>query len=285
MSFPGYAIAADDTAVWVYNGESGNVIRVDPKTNRVVATIFVGLGCTPGVMCGNVVIDQGAVWVASGAASQVTRIDPQTNRVVDTISLGQNSGPTVAVTPGVVWVSSFTYNSLVRFDPRSKQVVTALSNQEGAGALSFGAGSLWMCDVHGAPNGLVRIDPTTNRVKAQIDVSHNEALDALTLVALDKVVWVEASNGSILELERIDPATNTVSASALVPGTAWSGFAADDQGVWGVDGYAGVIRFNPQNGQVEGILALTNAGGIAVGAGSVWVAKSDGTLLRITPAA
>jgi len=119
----------------------------------------------------------------------------------------------------------------MRLGSRSHQVVTALSNQQGAGALSFGAGSLWMCAVHGAPNGLVRIDPTSNRIKAQIDVSYNEGLEALTLVALDHAVWVEASNGSTTELERIDPATNTVSASAQVPGTAWSGFAADDQGV------------------------------------------------------
>jgi YVTN family beta-propeller protein len=37
-------LAADDTAVWVHNGGAGTLVRVDPKTNAVVATIPVGHG-------------------------------------------------------------------------------------------------------------------------------------------------------------------------------------------------------------------------------------------------
>src|SRR5262249_36235813 len=35
------ALAADDTAVWVHNGGAGTLVRVDPRTNAVVATIPV----------------------------------------------------------------------------------------------------------------------------------------------------------------------------------------------------------------------------------------------------
>src|SRR5215472_19309037 len=31
-----YGMAADSTAVWVYNGETGNLFRIDPKTNLMV---------------------------------------------------------------------------------------------------------------------------------------------------------------------------------------------------------------------------------------------------------
>src|ERR1051326_3540145 len=34
-------LAADDTAVWIDNGGAGVLVRVDPKTNAVVATITV----------------------------------------------------------------------------------------------------------------------------------------------------------------------------------------------------------------------------------------------------
>src|SRR5215471_4307772 len=63
QQYDGYGIAADSTAVWVYNGETGNLFRIDPKTNQIVATIPVGLGCAPHANCGQVALGQGAVWV------------------------------------------------------------------------------------------------------------------------------------------------------------------------------------------------------------------------------
>jgi YVTN family beta-propeller protein len=278
--YDSFGIAADDTAVWVYNGESGKVIRVDPKTNQVVATIAVGQGCTRGVMCGYVAIGQGAVWVSSGSAGTVTRIDPQTNQVVATLSFGPQAGPSVSVSPGAVWVANFNLNSLSRIDPLTNRVVATLPDQPGAGATSFGAGSLWMCTVHGDADGLVRIDPATNKVEAQLDVSLGQGLEGFQVVALAQAVWVVASDGTTTALEQIDPATNTVKASAQVPGIV---LAANEQGVWG--GGEDLIRFNPHTAQVEGRMALKDGAGLAVGAGSIWVAKSDGTLLRITPTA
>jgi YVTN family beta-propeller protein len=273
-----YGIAADDTAVWVYNGESGKVIRIDPKTNRVVATIAVEAGCAPGAPCGTVAIGQGAVWVGSGAGGTVSRIDPQTNQVVALLPYGAS----VCVSPGAVWVANFFLNALIRVDPLTNRAVATLSNQPGAGAVSFGAGSVWLVNLHTTANSLTRIDPATNQVQQQIDVTTSQGLEAFQVVALDQAVWVVASDGSTTTaLERIDPATNAVSVSVEVPGI-W--LAANEQGVWGL-AEAGLIRFNPQTAQVEGRLALTDGVGIAVGAGSVWVAKDDGTLLRITPAA
>src|SRR5262249_37922487 len=55
----GYGIAASDTAVWVLNGNTGNVLRIDPRTNTLVATIPVAQGG------GSIALGQGAVWVAS----------------------------------------------------------------------------------------------------------------------------------------------------------------------------------------------------------------------------
>jgi hypothetical protein len=175
-------------------------------------------------------------------------------------------------------------DSLSRIDPRTNQVVATLADQPGAGEVSFGSGSLWLCNVHDTSNGLVRIDPATNRVQAQIDVSGNQGLQCLTVVALTQVVWVEASDGTTTELERINPATNRVSIAAQVPGTSWAGFATNEQGVWGLDLHEGLIRFNPQTAQAAGQLTVTGGSGVAVGAGAVWVGTSDGTLLRITPA-
>jgi streptogramin lyase len=287
--YDGYRVAADNTAVWVYNPDTGDLLRIDPTTNQIVATIAVGPGCDVG--CGAVAIGQGAVWVAADGASKVVRIDPQTNKIVATIPITPNKGLQVFVTPGAVWVTDFLANTIFRIDPATNKVVSTLTNQQGANGVAFSAGSLWLCNAHASPTVLVRLNPTTMQVQAQIDLTvQGQFLNCAGMIALAQAVWVGAvagppSNGTTAELERINPTTNQVDATAPIPGANNTGFAADAQGVWLLDFQMGLIQFNPQTAQVARRLALTGGVGMALGAGAVWVAKGDGTLLRITPTA
>ena len=284
----GYGMAADSTAVWVYNGETGNLFRIDPKTNQIVATISVGLGCPPHAPCGQVAIGQGAVWVMAGAASKLVRVDPQTNQIVATIPfpVAQNPSLNVYVTPGAVWVTDYYDNTIFRLDPQTNKIASVLTPIAGPTGVAFAAGSLWECEAHNTAHGLTRLDLATMQVQAQIDVSVNgQYIYCVGLIALDQSVWVVATDSQNSLLERIDPTTNKVAGTAPIPGTQGAGFAADAQGAWTLDGQGGLTRFDPQSGKLVGQLALTGGLGVAVGAGAVWVAKSDGTLLRITPAA
>jgi YVTN family beta-propeller protein len=140
-----YGMAADDTAVWVHNSAQGTVVRIDPKTNKLVATIPVGQGL------GDVVLGPGAVWVATRDDKTVSRIDPATNRVVATIKLPAQAG-FMAVSQGAVWVASKENDTLWKIDPRTNQVVATILVPAGPAWMSFSAGSLWICihDVSGA---------------------------------------------------------------------------------------------------------------------------------------
>jgi virginiamycin B lyase len=62
--------------------ENNLVTRVDPRTNRQVATIPVGPG--PRFLA----VDEGAVWMLNQGDGSVSRIDPRTNRVVATVAEG-----------------------------------------------------------------------------------------------------------------------------------------------------------------------------------------------------
>ncbi|MGI9184816.1 MAG: hypothetical protein ACR2GZ_07615 [Solirubrobacteraceae bacterium] len=65
-------------SVWVTAGRGdGSVYRIDPATDRVVATIHVG-GSVSGIAVG-----AGRVWVSRAAQGpgDVIRIDPHPNRV------------------------------------------------------------------------------------------------------------------------------------------------------------------------------------------------------------
>jgi YVTN family beta-propeller protein len=279
--FAAYGIAADDTAVWVHNGDTGTLLRIDPKTNALVATIPVGLGP------GGVAIGEGAVWVAGPASAILSRIDPQTNKVVAIIPLALNNEASVAVSPGAVWVTDAYNSSLVRIDPRTNQVVATIPNQLGPTDLSFGAGSAWLSNRHDTSKGLERLDPQTNQVQARIDVGSDHGLACTAVVALAQTVWtvdLVLGDGSSVVLKRIDPATNTIVAAIPVPGVVPFHFAADEQVVWVWGPDAGLLRIDAHTNRVVGELAMKGGAGVALGAGSVWFAKSDGTLLRITPA-
>src|SRR6266536_1542585 len=127
------AVAAERNAVWAAHGCA--VSRVDPHTNRVVATLaLVGVGAP-------VVTDVGVwaecCWTGINTAhptGSLVRVDPASNRVVATIripgGLGglPHEGPAgeagdVLVGPDAVWVSNPASGQVLRVDPaRNRQV-------------------------------------------------------------------------------------------------------------------------------------------------------------------
>ena len=71
-------MASSDGAVWQTDFDSDTLLRIDPATNTVAATIPLGQDAAPE---GVAVVD-GAVWVAEHHQGTVVRIDPATDRVV-----------------------------------------------------------------------------------------------------------------------------------------------------------------------------------------------------------
>jgi hypothetical protein len=91
------AIGAD--YVWVLNGNTGTVTRVDPNMNVVAATVGrVSMNAT------KIAAGADAVWIADNADFTLLRIDPTTNRIVRRIALG---GRPTALVAGRdrVWVA------------------------------------------------------------------------------------------------------------------------------------------------------------------------------------
>ncbi len=287
-----YGMAANDDAVWVYNGDTGMLLRIDPHTNTMVARIQVGHGE------GGVSIGQGAVWVASPSEGTVSRIDPQTNTVVATIKLEHQANTVVAITtsPGAVWVTELQSDTLIRIDPQTNTVVARLTPDHlgstavhGPIGVSFGAGSVWLCEYLNNIYGLTRLDPQSNQVQAQITLvaeTTNWMSACNAVVALDQAVWAvssidDAPDSSVLI--HIDPATNAVIARIGVRADPYH-FAADGRGVWVISPQEGLSRIDPRTNHEVGNMALPGAAGVAIGAGAVWIADGQtGTLLRITP--
>jgi hypothetical protein len=76
-----FSVVASHSDVWVtrVTGPLGELVRVDPHSNRVVARIPMGGGPD------SVVATLGSVWVANSSPASLMRIRPETNRVVATL--------------------------------------------------------------------------------------------------------------------------------------------------------------------------------------------------------
>jgi virginiamycin B lyase len=107
-------VAIGEGGVWVLNGD-GTVTRVDPKTNKVAATITVG-GETAG---GDIAAAAGSVWVSLPGAP-IVRIDPRTNRAVQRFT-GEGGGA-ILVAHGSLWVAAAPQTTW-RIDPRLVEAV------------------------------------------------------------------------------------------------------------------------------------------------------------------
>ena len=70
--------------MWVANVDAGTITRVDPETNKVIAT-FAG-----GLFNEGLVAKDDRVWLAITGMNQVAPIDVATNTVGEPVTVGQS---------------------------------------------------------------------------------------------------------------------------------------------------------------------------------------------------
>jgi YVTN family beta-propeller protein len=179
------------------------------------------------------------------APNTVVRIDPQSGDVVGGVTVG-TTPMSVAFGHGTVWVANFDARTIQRIDPKTNQAGPAFGGlKTNPTGLAVGGGFAW---VTSSISGTVwKIDPSTNLVQP-IDFG----------VGVKGVAYGESS---------------TVSAVGLTPGA-----------VWVTNSVKGTVlridpRITPTAPAVDTIdfRVGSGPGGIAVGAGSVWVADTTGS--------
>jgi streptogramin lyase len=186
----GRTIAATGDSIWAITDAKGTLSRIDPETNSVVAEIKVAPDCV------DLVYEAEALWAACPAQNRVLRIDAKTNVVSHRIEaatepvalafanaslyvLGRKDGKISQIDPktnkattaietkvtgvggslaageGFLWLSQPGF-PLTKIDDKNSKVVQQFWG-EGAGAIQFAAGSIWLAPA-GKPQ-LLRIDP------------------------------------------------------------------------------------------------------------------------------
>jgi streptogramin lyase len=272
-------VRADAAGVWVQQGRE--VVRVNPRTNRVVARLPMS---PPGSDLG--AVGEGSLWLAQVAQGTVTRVDPATGRTEATIGVpgGDNAPVSMSIAVGVdaVWVEyDLGGMGVVRIDPATNTVATTVKLANTPAGLAASDRAVMVLT---RESGVAyQIDPATNRVVASIPVCRGSNAVAYGAGAF----WITCYEGTLL---RVDPVTHRVVATVGLGGQAGSAgwVAADGSVIWVANLGDTLFRVDPQSNTIVGSGSVTGPAGsyitdLTVGPDAVWLTTSHGTLVRFDP--
>jgi ligand-binding sensor domain-containing protein len=142
---PVVELTAGAGAVWAATTAGRQLLRIDPRTARVAASLPVPATA--------VAADSSGVWAvcceAGARGGQLTRIDPTSNRVVATIRLPSSTvdtgepGGDIAVTEDAVWVSDPATATVWRINSRRNQVTDERWEADGSDLAVTADGVVW----------------------------------------------------------------------------------------------------------------------------------------------
>ena len=253
-------------SLWVTKIKSKEVLRIDPGSNQVIATIRVGSKPELGIGIG-----LGYVWIADTKDKSIKQIDPASNKVVRTIAvnLPKETEGSIGVGEGSLWAltneGDTDSGTLSRIDPMTGEVIANIRVNAGSHAALVAFGSVWVTSTAGG--AVLRVDPRNDAVVAEIPVRRAPRF----LAASEDSVWVlNQGDGS---LSRIDPQSNQVVASidVGVPGEGGD-ISISDGFVWVSAEGVPLSQIDPRTNR----LVRQFAGGkredtLRVGFGSAWI--------------
>jgi sugar lactone lactonase YvrE len=251
---------------------AGRPFRVRPVrvlAPRPVASILPSAEAFP--ICGGegsplpqyaVALDGASLWIACRNASELRRVDTASGETWALLPAPGAPAYSIAAGGGAVWAATRS-GQVTRVDTANGG--SARLPIEGTSAyLWHAAGSLWVAD--DARSMLVRIDPATRRVLAEIRVGDGAA----GFVTDGQRAWVV--NHRDATLDRIDLATNAVTRLATLPGEAPERITLGSGSLWITGRGTDLLRVDPQTGAVETVVEI-GAGGtdVAAASGRIWV--------------
>jgi len=243
-------LALGEGSVWVLSHvvSGGAILRINPSTSEIAATIPVG------DQLSNIAVGEGAVWVTrttdGGTPSgEVVRIDPTTNEIVNRIPISGGWPRDLVIGDGWVW--AYGHSRLAEH--------------------GWKASSLW------------RIDPISNEAFVVVDqdgfLGDGSALPDNVAVG-DGYVWAAAADKRGTGL-RIDAASGEVARFEVEGGFGWP-FLVKAHRVW--FGRDRIRLLDTETLEVVGVVdaEIENIdAAFDSSTASLWVANYDGTITRI----
>jgi streptogramin lyase len=185
-------IAVGEGYVWVVNGESQSLSRIDPATGAV-EPVDASIGEQPE----DVLVAHGSVWVTDRGTGDIYRYDVAAQEMEPATTIG--SGEDLDVAAGEasdIWIAH-AGGQLYRLDAEGT-VIGSWPVAEKLTDVSFIDSEAWVYDE--ATGFVVRFDPDTQASTARAHVGSSESAD---LVAGLRYVWFyRGSDGKLLQIDR-----------------------------------------------------------------------------------
>jgi streptogramin lyase len=269
---------------------AGRIVRIDPQRGRILASSSID---RPGAIA----VAADGVFATDFYRHEIRRLDPATLQETTRLKLVLPPGAAsrssyaaflpndVTAGAGAVWVST-EWCMLARVDEQLNQAVAGIRLPcDAYQTMAFGAGALWISE---SLAGLYRIDSGSNSVTARIQIGPKTARLVVTrlLFGRGRVLALGAwtKGGSLTGsngLARIDPTRNRVVAvTPLSPGPLLAAFGAGSLWVARVNGST-LERIDPSNGRILGRFHAKVGTALAIAGGHLWTADRNGTLRRL----
>src|SRR6185503_1726844 len=218
------------------------------------------------------------VWISSRTTGTAVRIDPKTNKPEKPVSIGNEPCQSLVFAFKSLWSPICAGGALRRVTPTDPdKPVTITTAVRGAGPLVAATGSIWM--ITDAAGSLVRIDPDTNAVVAEVTIANG----ATALAVSGDTLWVASKTKAMVS--RVNGHTNVVEETVKV-GASPLAVASGEGSFWVLNSDGSVSRIDPKTNKVIETIktgAAGTTGTIAVGEGSVWLSTPGFPLSRIDP--
>jgi streptogramin lyase len=152
-------VAIAPQAVWVGSTGPNAVHRIDPRTNKLTATVELG-----GEPCAGLAVGFGSVWVPlCGKPSTLAKVDGTRNVVSAVFPTGPVGGEGgITTSTDSVWLVTDKEGSLARIDPDTGAVRQVIRVPAGSYNPRFYAGRVWVTRADGAE--ITAIDATSGAV-------------------------------------------------------------------------------------------------------------------------
>ncbi len=224
------------------------------------------------------VVTKDALWVSNGPKNTVHRIDAKTNQVVAVVEVGPRPCSGLTTGFGSVWVplcgarGTGAGRGLARVDMMTNKVIATIpvGPADSEGGLTASKDSIWI--VSDTKGVLTRIDPRTNKVRAEITVPAG----SVAVEYSEGAVWVTANkNGKLIQ---VDAKKNTVLKEIEV-GPEPRFLTSGGGSIWTVNqGNGTVTRVDAKTGVVIARIEAGIPGGggeVSFGGGGLWVTVFD----------
>ncbi len=191
----GIGISAD--AVWAC-ATTGKIIRIDPETNDIVATLSI-----PKINeQGRLVSAAGYLWLLTGDGDELTGVSLKDNSLSDPIKLGVYCTDLAVGNDDSLWVVCASDGLLLRIQPDTGEITGRVQELPLAFNAAVAGGDVWV----GFDGGLVRIDADTLEVKVLFGIYGGLTQD---IRAYPDAVWIRQEGGDAF-LTHIDPRSGDV---------------------------------------------------------------------------